>query len=796
MDNNIKRSPKFTKALYKQKNPKYKNVIPKDQLSSNSLLIDNKEKAKDSNSKNDLIEKDKVKMKEIISQTSLLLSSEHREIEKKNQKNKKIFEKRYIVDDIDNIFVLLKEPKLKLHIQEFLHYFIVFLVCIYYWIFLFLTGIKIERNYYLTEYKQFDVDSDEQICYFLESSANIIIYNNSFKYKNFSSDENELFLHESDIVNTFYKPYLIQYDTLIRNSKLTVTMQVDYIIDKPLLSIVIINKEKWNFYFRYFSLCEFDSYYLVMIGVLGIGSIIGSFVFGFLSDIFGRRIIIIITLFISTIGTFGIYILSLMLDNYYLKELNFFQQKCESNEIICSSDILPDLYAQQKIRDKFKNIYIYYLFNIFLLNIALWPLLKSCMALLVENSKGELEVLINFRRYNFFFQGLPPIFAYIVLPLINNFTITFLILSIINFLTLLLSFIFLDESIRYYYEYCEWEKLTKVLMNTYKINLDDFRTLNEAQFNEFKKKENSKTFYKVNLYMYNNIKNKSYFLINQSYYKNFIDSKSALNRSIKRNVDFIIKLNDVKSHPFLIITSLWANHALKNSKTLLIIILILLYIIMDLFQKELLEPPYFGIKDLYFGIGYNYIINSVFFIYLIVNIFSNYFYYCFYRIECFKTVIYISQIIISLTLMIYHFIITNLKETPMNLNQYNINMTTLYLRDIRQKVNLLLLFIIYFALNGVIFYAYLLILKISKTIHRCTFFSLHSIALIIATVISELIYYYMENYFLFLAILNLVCLITFGFLSEFKELIYIMNDLKVNMFGIRKSNWQEKFKSL
>ena len=60
MDNNIKRSPKFTKALYKQKNPKYKNIIPKEQLSSNSLLIDNKEKAKDSNSKNDLIEKDKV----------------------------------------------------------------------------------------------------------------------------------------------------------------------------------------------------------------------------------------------------------------------------------------------------------------------------------------------------------------------------------------------------------------------------------------------------------------------------------------------------------------------------------------------------------------------------------------------------------------------------------------------------------------------------------------------------------------------------------------------------------------
>ena len=31
---------------------------------------------------------------------------------------------------------------------------------------------------------------------------------------------------------------------------------------------------------------------------------------------------------------------------------------------------------------------------------------------------------------------------------------------------------------------------------------------------------------------------------------------------------------------------------------------------MDLFQKELLEPPYFSTKDLYFDWNHNYIINS------------------------------------------------------------------------------------------------------------------------------------------------------------------------------------------
>ena len=216
---------------------------------------------------------------------------------------------------------------------------------------------------------------------------------------------------------------------------------------------------------------------------------------------------------------------------------------------------------------------------------------------------------------------------------------------------------------------------------------------------------------------------------------------------------------------------------------------------MDLFQKELLEPPFFSTKDLYFGLEFNYVVNSILFIYLVVNIFSNYFYYCFYRIECFKTVIYISQLVITVNLIVYHIIITYERDIPMNMNEYNLSMLTSFIRDNRSYLTLILLFIVYFALNGVIFYVYLLILKISKTIHRCSFFSLHSVALIVATVISEFIYYYCEDYFLFLGILNFLCLINFAFLSEFSELLYIMNDLKVNNFGIKNNNWKEKFKS-
>ena len=786
----MKNNNKITFSRNTTLNQQSKKFSNNDLYSSTSKtsneLLTNKKKL---NSKNFLNKKNS--LKDSFSQATLLLSGEKESIERrKTKKETKIVEKRYIVDDIDNIYVLLKEPKFKLRVQEFLHYFIVFLVCIYYWIFLFLTGDKFERNYYLTANEQFDSCSEEQICSFPENSANFIIFNSSFTYYNYSSDTKEFFMEESNTLNKFYRPFFIRYIVFLNSYRLTAVMHNDYISERPMLTVIITNKEKWDMFNRYFSLCEFDNYYFSMLVMIAIGGVIGSFLFGFLSDIYGRRLIILITLLLSTIGTIGICILSFLLDSLYSNKLKFYLEKCTSNSFFCDVNIWPYYYAQNITKEKYKDVFIYYLFCIFLLNMALWPLLKSCMALLVENSKGELEVLINFRRYNVMFQGLPPLCTTLILVAINNFTLTFLILSIINIITLILSFIFLDESIRYYYEYGEWENLTKVLLNTYKINLDDFRTLNEEQFKQFQKIENSKSFLKLNTYKYN----KSFIKVDGTYYKHYIEAASTLKRNIKRNVDFVIKLDDIKSYPLLIITTLWANHALKNSKTLLIIILILLYINMDLFQKELLEPPFFSVKDFYFGGGFNYIINSVFFIYLIINVLSNYFYYCFYRIECFKTIIYISQIFISFNFFLYHILITQADKSQMNLNEYNLSMFHYFFNSLRTDFTLFLLFAIYFALNGVIFYVYLLIVKISQTIHRCTFFSLHSIALIVALIISELIYYYMEYYFLFLGVVNLLCLITFAFLSEFNELIYIINDLKVSIFGLRNTNNKVKFK--
>ena len=724
----------------------------------------------------------------------LLLNFDENKFRKRRSKPIKLNkgkEKRYIVDNIDNILSKLNKSKIKLIIQEILLYSIVFIVLVYYWIFLFISRNKIERNYCFSSLYQFDSCSTKQICSEYNSKLNVILFNDTFQINNSTLIPHDSFIEENRLINIYYKPFFLRFHHILSTNGLFNTIQTNSNNNVQTNFVVVLTiKEKWNLFYRNFSLCEFDNYYIIFVIMIATGGIFGSILFGIISDIYGRRSVIRVTLFIITLTTILFVILSTLYDYYYIK---FISEYNKNNKIVgpdpSFSNIIPQLYSQEKIRLQFRKDFSWFALSTFLISAGLWPLLKSCMALLIENSAGELQVLIAFRRYNFFFGGLPPLFTSLIFVNLNDFTKTFIILGTLDLILFILSFIFLDESMRYYYEYCEWPKLTEVIFNTYNVEINDFTTLNDEELREFRKEENLKNFNNTVRKMNNYIKddNTSQYIIRSTYYNDLKEKNNALNRNIKRDTDFIIKLNDVKSNPLIIFICLFSNRTILDSKFLILIVLILLYILKDLLEKELLETPFFSRKDLFLDFSNNYILNSVFFLLAIFNVLSNFFFYGLYRINCFKTIIIGSLIYMAMALLVYHIITSMGEDTPIDLNQYNFSMLSIYQKDKISKNFILLLFTIYFVLNGVNFYVYLLILKISKTIYRCTYFSIHSISLIIALVISECIHYQMEHYFLFLCVLNLLCLITFAFLSEFKELLYVINDLKIDIYRPSKN---------
>ena len=646
----------------------------------------------------------------------LLLNFDENKFRKRRSKPIKLNkgkEKRYIVDNIDNILSKLNKSKIKLIIQEILLYSIVFIVLVYYWIFLFISRNKIERNYCFSSLYQFDSCSTKQICSEYNRKLNIILFNDTFQINNSTLIPHDSFVEENRIINIYYKPFFLRFHHILSTNGLFNTIQTNSNNNVQTNFVVVLTiKEKWNLFYRNFSLCEFDNYYIIFVIMIATGGIFGSILFGIISDIYGRRSVIRVTLFIITLTTILFVILSTLYDYYYIK---FISEYNKNNKIVgpdpSFSNIIPQLYSQEKIRLQFRKDFNWFALSTFIISAGLWPLLKSCMALLIENSAGELQVLIAFRRYNFFFGGLPPLFTSLIFVNLNDFTKTFIILGSLDLILFIFSFIFLDESMRYYYEYCEWPKLTEVIFNTYNVEINDFTTLNDEELREFRKEENLKNFNhnirRNNFYKKN--ENDSSYIFRNSYLNDLKEKNLALSRNIKRDTDFVIKLEDVKSNPLIIFICLTTNRSLITSKYLILIVLIILYILMNLLEKQMLESPFFSIEDLYLDCNNNYIINSVFFFFPIINIASNFFFYAFYRINCFKTIIIVSLIYIEIALLIYHLLTSKEEDTPLDLNEFNFSMLEIYYREKIPKTYIIIIYTTYFFLNGANFYVYLLI---------------------------------------------------------------------------------------
>ena len=133
--------------------------------------------------------------------------------------------------------------------------------------------------------------------------------------------------------------------------------------------------------------------------------------------------------------------------NDYLSEYK--TKYSSSTENVDKHEILSVLYAQSKISEKLEKNMAKIFIPLFFICSVLRPLGKISMALLLEFSTNELEVLTAFRQYTYVTTGLAPFLAYIVLVIVNDFTVTIIIISIICLIYFICSLFFIHEIIEF-----------------------------------------------------------------------------------------------------------------------------------------------------------------------------------------------------------------------------------------------------------------------------------------------------------------------------------------------------------
>lgn len=102
------------------------------------------------------------------------------------------------------------------------------------------------------------------------------------------------------------------------------------------------------------------------------------------------------------------------------------------------------------------------------------------------------------------------------------------------------------------------------------------------------------------------------------------------------------------------------------------------------------------------------------------------------------------------------------------------------------KMNQLYIHAIYFFYNGIYFYIHLFIIKISKTLYRCTMFSLHSIIILVSFIFADIFISEIKKPFLLLGFINLLCLVLILFLNEINDKPSLINDMKKNVEKVVK----------
>ena len=765
-------------------------------LSQNTLLSkDNSKKLSDkkSNSSKKMVSEKSVSKKLKKSEDSIYnLDNLENDVdysanlEKKNQKQKKKEKtnQRIIIDDIENIFIsLIGKFSFKLLLQTWIVLAISFGVNVCHWLYLFLMKEKLENNYCLTKLNQFDNCLASDFCDSYEEKLNLFLYNDTLDIHNNSLNEHENFIIEQDDINSYYKQFFVAHNYNISKDRLITNIDMTkHKTEKINFVIILSRNEKYDLFNKFFNIClkEKMNFYFIIIIVLG-GSF-GSLIFGLLADVYGRKKIITVLLAIITIVFLFFAWLGFKIIGKYDVFLDEFAEIYGTVPKI-HYDVLSKLYSQQKTGEYFEKYFLIFIFHLLILCLCLRPLGKICLAILLENSITDLSVLENFRIYTFVTNGLPPITAFFIFIMVNNFNVTMIILTSYFFLLFVLSIFFIHESLRYHYEYSQWKELSNEILSLFKID-DDFPVnfKNKMEYEAFRLEENKKM---INKFMQR---------INSifSFVKHRIYS---LNRDIRRNSTFIIKNEEVVFNPLIIYTSFAANRTFNKLKYLMIIILIIIYCQVFFVEKEMVEVSFFGKSDLYIDLDNNYIINSNYFIIAIVTFVSHYFYYLCYRISCFKHILYASLIIVTILMIIYYYLTGDLDDYPLDINQTGFNMLEHYYKLEKDKSTNILLFFIYFFLNGINFCINILAVKLTNTLYRCSMLGINTILSLLSMAFGQAINFQIQNYFLLIGGLNTIGLVSQFYFGELKGIPNIINDLKQDINKDNDKN-KEKVKKL
>ena len=403
------------------------------------------------------------------------------------------------------------------------------------------------------------------------------------------------------------------------------------------VSVISTYKEKYLLGNTFRTGCE--SYILNLILAIGLGSIAGNIIFGYIGDIFGRKKVIIIAHFIEIIGSLIIIFTTFACvnrgiksseesfkpfnntkmfdfdytkDDYYLIQnfVRYFNLKnfesSNMNKIykdsfnLFSKEILEPKY----INDHFMSFRFLFVFGFFLIFSSNSPIKSTVLSFLLENALTEYSMNLYYLYYNFTFP-LSLFFSLFMIMTLNSFHSFLLIICIFQFILTIVFIIFFYESQRFNFEYAYYTRITDFAV--YILGEDKLKKNYSEDFRFNDKNNNEKEKVQINIYYSKNTKDK-YKIQNElknneenekcSILSSFLENEEKKFSTIKKKENSI-KRRYILSNPGAILLLLKKEKLIKSHMLLVLAFISCLSLVNNISLSKITSPAFITREKLF-----------------------------------------------------------------------------------------------------------------------------------------------------------------------------------------------------
>ena len=673
----------------------------------------------------------------------------------------------------------------------------------YLWIFNYMFSDQKNKAYcFNTNIKEFGICANREYCPSYGNHDFIYINDNSISSSNIKDEIQNInnkylnfYVHESAIFSSLNRKFLKTESTLSRYS----------------ITIISTKNEKYLFNNTFRVGC--DSYFIEVLLIVAIATFIGNIIFGNLADIFGRKTILIICIFIEIIGGFILFISTFYIQNY--KKNDIFEKPDFIFEFLININDYGDLTDDYKlnfvnikeevyetlfIKERFKKYKIFVFIGIFLIFFTNSSVKTITLSYLLENALTE-ETMSLYFLFFIFSTPLSIFLSSFLVIYINSFHIPIIIISGLQLIIIILILIFFFESQRFNFEYSFYSRITE--FTEYILGKDELRINYSVKDEESKNNgDASMTLERENMNFFgiyyslddsriqtelNNekINENTTYMSAIKYPKNYFYKYLYYNKIIKKlSSKNLIERFNVFRNPFYFIKLMKKDKQIKKKYHVIFSFIISLSIVINLALQRITSNYLLPREKL--------ITKSVFstylFIYIILSCITL-FPFIHYLVKCFGLyiIIFPSLLLITISAGFFELICfcnsdTNVKD----LTKYHDGENDI-LVDLSNKYLLPCIFIISFCFVGLDYVLYFFIIKLTKTIYRCSFLGNCQIIYDLCFVISFGLEKFISGGYYYAFLFSIISMVNSMFINYSEDSLNI-GEMREIKFDESKSN--------